>query len=278
MAPASGWRHHFAKSGASPRFRARRSTDMTSIDDTMTQPQPARTPNSCARSRARSMPVAVILTAGLMSLAWVRVASAASDTFPTVIVLPGATSAEGVAVGNGSKFYAGDFLGGDIYRGDLRTGQVELFIDAPAGRMAVGLKADVRHGLLFVAGGFTGQVYVYDLETGSELATYQLGVLVNDVTLTSDAAWFTDSALPHLYRVPVSPGGTAQTVVLSGPASVPAGFPNLNGIAALPDGKTLIVAHSALGEIFTVDPATGVSQPIAGVSLPTVDGIFWQGG
>ena len=77
--------------------------------------------------------------------------------------------------------------------GDLRTGQVEQFIDAPPGRMAVGLKADVRHGFLFVAGGFTGQAYVYDLETGAELAMFHLGGLINDVALTSDAAWFTDS-------------------------------------------------------------------------------------
>ena len=76
----------------------------------------------------------------------------------------------------GSTFYAGDFLTGDIYRGDLRTGHVELFIDATAGRMAVGLKADVRHGLLFVAGGFTGQAYVYDLETGER--TWRLSSLV----------------------------------------------------------------------------------------------------
>lgn len=251
---------------------------MTSIDDTMMQLQPVCASNTGARKRAHSILVAVLVTAGLMSLAGGRTASADSDVYPSVIVLPGATSAEGIAVGQGSTFYAGDFLAGDVYRGDLRTGHVELFIDAPPGRMAVGLKADVRHGLLFVAGGFTGQAYVYDLETGSELATFQLGGLINDVALTSDAAWFTDSTLPHLYRVPASPSGSVQTVVLSGPAADLSGFPNLNGIEATADGKTLIVAHSALGEIFTVNPATGVSQPIAGVSLPTVDGIFRHGG
>jgi sugar lactone lactonase YvrE len=171
-----------------------------------------------------------------------------------------------------------DFLTGDIYRGDLRTGHVDLFIDAPAGRMAVGLKADVRHRLLFVAGGFTGQAYVYDLETGQDLSTFQLGGLINDVVVTSDAAWFTDSALPHLYRVPISLRASARTVVVSGPAADQSGFPNLNGITATPNGRPLIVAHSALGGIFAVDTATGESRPIAGVSLPTVDGILWEGG
>jgi hypothetical protein len=195
-----------------------------------------------------------------------------------LIVLPGATSAEGVATGEGSTFYAGDFLTGDIYRGDLQSGHVELFVDAPNGRMAVGLKADVRHGLLFVAGGFTGQAYVYDLETGADLATFQLGVLVNDVVVTRDAAWFTDSALPHLYRIPTAPGGSAQTVVVSGPAADLSGFPNLNGITATPNGRTLIVSHSALGAVFTVDSTTGASRPIAGVALPTVDGILFHAG
>ena len=213
----------------------------------------------------------------LLSTAGATLASS-SEQFPSVVVLPGATSAEGVAVGQGSIFYAGDFLSGDIYRGDLRTGHVERFIDAPAGRMAVGLKADVRHGFLFVAGGFTGQAYIYDLETGRDLATFQLGVLVNDVTLTPDAAWFTDSALPHLYRIPISPGAPAQTVAVNGPAANLSGFPNLNGIASAADGKTLIVAHSALGMLFTIDPATGASQPIEGVSVPTVDGILLHGG
>ena len=120
--------------------------------------------------------------------------SAPTNEFPNTIVLPGARSAEGIAIGQGSIFYASDFLAGDIFRGDLRTGKVERFIHPPNGRQAVGLKADIRHGLLFVAGGFTGQAYVYDLQTGADLATFQLGGLINDVVLTKDAAWFTDSA------------------------------------------------------------------------------------
>lgn len=223
--------------------------------------------------------LALCLAAAVLSLTGIAFApSAAAGEFPSVIVLPGATSAEGVATGEGTTFYAGDFFTGDIYRGDLRSGHVELFIDAPNGRMAVGLKADIRRGLLFVAGGFTGQAYIYDLETGADLATFQLGVLVNDVTITRDAAWFTDSALPHLYRIPIAPGGSAQTIVVSGPAAQMYGFPNLNGIAATPDGRALIVSHSGLGALFTIDPTTGASRHITGISLPTVDGILLHAG
>jgi hypothetical protein len=87
-----------------------------------------------------------------------------------VIVLPGASSAEGIAAGGGATFYAGDLFAGDIFRGDVQRGTAQLFIDAPAGRMAVGMAADLEHDLLFVAGGFTGQAYVYDTRTGATVA------------------------------------------------------------------------------------------------------------
>jgi hypothetical protein len=92
-----------------------------------------------------------------------------------VIVLPGASSAEGIANGGGTTFYAGDLFTGDIFRGDVQRGTAQLFIDAPVGRMAVGMKVDISHDLLFVAGGFTGQGYVYNTVTGATVATYQFG-------------------------------------------------------------------------------------------------------
>lgn len=221
-----------------------------------------------------------VLVAGSMA------GAAQAQPFPEVIVIEGATSAEGIAVGAGSTFYAGDLFQGDIYRGDLRSGSTSLFVDAPAGRMAVGMAADTRHGLLFVAGGATGMGFVYDTTTGADVAALPLidpaqGTFVNDVTATRDAAWFTDSAHPHLYRVPIAPDGSVgapSTLVLTGPAANLSGDFNLNGITATPDGKTLIVAHSGDSTLYTVDPATGASAPIAGADLPAVDGILFEAG
>jgi sugar lactone lactonase YvrE len=202
----------------------------------------------------------------------------------TVIVLPGASSTEGIAAGAGSTFYAGDLFRGDIFRGDVRHGTAALFIDAPDGRMAVGMKADVRHGLLFVAGGGTGQAYVYDLRTGADVATYQLAPagagFINDVAVTREGAWFTNSNQATLSFVPVSPNGvpgTVHTLNLTGPAADTSGAFNLNGIQASENGKTLLVAHSALGRVCTVDPATGASALVAGVDVPNVDGILLDG-
>jgi sugar lactone lactonase YvrE len=209
-----------------------------------------------------------------------------------VIVLPGASSAEGITAGRGATFYAGDLFAGDIFRGNIRRGTAELFIDAPAGRMAVGMAADLRHDLLFVAGGFTGQGYVYDLNSGATVASYQFAApsppppappttVINDVTVTRRGAWFTDSRRAQLYFVPVSragiPGQTFRRLAVSGPAADTSGEFNLNGIQATPNGKTLIVAHSANGQLYRVDPRTGASATIAGVSVPTVDGIVLQG-
>ena len=209
--------------------------------------------------------------------------SAAAARPAEVIVLPGATSAEGIAAGRGTTFYAGDLFAGDIFRGDVQHGTAELFIDAPAGRQAVGMVADLAHELLFVAGGFTGQGYVYDTGTGATVATYQFassGGLVNDVALTKDGAWFTDSFQAKLYFVPVSAAGVPgpfSTLALSGPAADTSGDFNLNGIQATSNGKTLIVAHSSNGALYTVDPVTGASATIAGVSVPNVDGIVLDG-
>ena len=63
--------------------------------------------------------------------------------------------------------------------------------------------------------------------SGATVASYRFGTpdssLINDVALTKDGAWFTDSFQAQLYFVPVSragvPGPTFRTLALSGPAA-----------------------------------------------------------
>jgi sugar lactone lactonase YvrE len=230
--------------------------------------------------KTRRLIVVTALLAGLTAPA--TVASAARPD--QQIVLPGATSAEGIAKGSGATFFAGDLFAGDIYRGDLQRGTAELFVDAPAGRMAVGMAVDLRHRLLFVAGGFDGSAHVYDTRTGATVASVQLTTppaVINDVAVTRQGAWFTDSAKAQLYFVPISGNGALgapRTLALTGPAADISGEFNNNGIQATPNGRTLIVAHSGQGALNTVDPATGESATIAGVSVPFVDGILLNGG
>jgi sugar lactone lactonase YvrE len=237
-----------------------------------------------ATAKGRSMvkmlkSVMAPVVAGAVVMALTGPATAAERT--SAIVLPGATSAEGIAAGRGTTFYAGDLFAGDIFRGDIRRGTAELFIDAPTGRMAVGMKADTRAGLLFVAGG-GGHAYVYSTRTRTTVADYTVGdaatSFVNDVAVTKRGAWFTDSLQPKLYFVPLDRRGNpgaVQVVTLSGPAADLSGDFNLNGIQATPDGKTLLVAHSGNNAIYKVDPATGASAPLVTIEGP--DGIVLAG-
>jgi hypothetical protein len=59
-------------------------------------------------SRAAVPLLLLVLLAALAAPAATRPAEA--------IVLPGATSAEGIAAGRGATFYAGDLFAGDIFR------------------------------------------------------------------------------------------------------------------------------------------------------------------
>ena len=230
--------------------------------------------------KSRSAVVTVISALALTVMAAPARAAHPAD----LIVLPGASSTEGIAAGAGSTFYAGDLFLGDIFKGDVRTGTASLFIDAPAGRMAVGMAADVSHGLLFVAGGTSGSAYVYDTTSGTSVAAVQLAdgppSFVNDVVVTRGGAWFTDSLRAQLYFLPVSASGglgSVRTLALSGPAAGLVGDFINNGIAATADGATLVVALSGLGVLNTVDPATGESATITGLSVPSVDGIHLEG-
>jgi hypothetical protein len=203
---------------------------------------------------------------------------------PETIDLP--FPGEGVATGRGNTFYAGSRVDGRIARGDLRTGAIEIFVTNPLVPAATGLKADVRHGLLWVSGAATGKAAVYDLATGAGVTALTLATgpsFINDVVVTRDAAYFTNSVTPVIYRVPVSPRGVVgepETIELHGPAGeYVAGF-NLNGIDATSDGRTLFAVNSATGALFTIDPRTGDSTQIdlGKAAVPTGDGILRVGG
>jgi sugar lactone lactonase YvrE len=221
------------------------------------------------------------LLAGLVLFA-VAPASATSS-WPETIPLPTGFQPEGIDVGNGHTFYVGSIPTGAVYRGDLRTGEGRILVPAQTGRAAIGLDfADQR---LFVAGGPTGRAWVYDARTGATLASYQLATgpptFVNDVVVTRDAAWFTESQGAVLYRVPIASDGTlgsqadVETVPLTGDFTLAPGF-NVNGIDATPQGDTLVIVQSNLGRLYTVDPASGEADLIAlaGGDVAMGDGIL----
>jgi hypothetical protein len=227
---------------------------------------------------------ALLVPAPVASAGEARAVQSRSDDVAPVILLDGARGAEGIAAAGSTKFFAGDLVTGDIYRGDIRKDKATKFIDAPAGRMAVGMKVDRDNDLLFVAGGPTGQAYVYDTDTGKTVKTYQLtkkkDVFINDVALTDHGAWFTNSRQGELYFIPVDDDGdlgSVRTLALKGPAAELSGDFNLNGIAYSSDARRLVVAHSANKALYTVSPRTGASTAIKGVKVPNADGVLVKG-
>lgn len=224
----------------------------------------------------------------LIALSVTMIAAAPFQAFPDVIELPDGFQPEGIAVGKGSTFYVGSIPTGAIYSGDLRTGEGDVLVPAQAGRAAIGLKYDERTGLLFVAGGLTGYAYIYNGETGENVDEIQLTTgpaFINDVVITQDAAYFTNSQQGVLYRVPLENNGelpatpTVDPISLSGDYVFTPGAFNANGIAATPNGKTLLIVNSVDGALYNVDPATGVATRIDldGATVPNGDGILLQG-
>jgi hypothetical protein len=223
----------------------------------------------------------LLLAVAAISAALTSVAGAQS-AFPTRIALPNGFQPEGIAVA-GQQFYVGSIPTGAVYRGSLRTGMGAILVPAVSGRAAIGMKVD--RGRLFVAGGSTGNGYVYDAKTGRLITSYSFaGGFVNDVVVTKRAAWFTDSSNPVLYRVPLGPGGrpgrptSFTSVNLSGDYSQGSGF-NVNGIDATKNGKTLVFVQSNSGKLFTTG-ANGVARAITlagGESVADGDGILLEG-
>ena len=196
------------------------------------------------------------------------------------IPLPDGFQPEGIHVEPNGTFYAGSLVDGTIVTGNVKTGRSDVLVTPPSGRISVGLEE--AGGYLFVAGGPTG-AFVYDADTGSSVRSYSAGAgaFINDVVVTRDAAYFTDSFSNVLYRVGLSggvPAATWEPITLTGDFEPQDGF-NLNGIEASPDGRWLIAVQSNTGELFRIDPRTGATAlvDLGGASLPAGDGLLMRG-
>jgi len=222
---------------------------------------------------------------------------AGDKPFPKIVNTLPDSYPEGFAIGKGHTAYNGSPLG-SIYKVDLRSGQGEVLVpvqdpDPFTACVILGMRVDPRTNYLFIAGCFNGNAFVYDADTGALIMEYFLtpaftGV-VNDLTITKDAVYFTDSFRPVLYRLPLSENG-GISLDSSGITEIPlpAEFEldinsdfccGGNGIVSTPNGKTLIIGHSNLAQLYRVDPATGDVDPIV-LDTPLagfLDGFAMQG-
>ncbi len=195
---------------------------------------------------------------------------------------------EGIAVDKRTnRFYVGVTADGAIYKGKLGRTTLEPFIAGAAGQSAIGL--EIHRGKLYVAGGATGTIKVYDLKTKALVATFETGAggFLNDLVVTDRGDVFvTDSFRPtlwHVTKAQVKAGsGTPQALDVSGTIAYTAGAFNLNGIVQK-DRRTLIVVQANTGQLWRIklarkqDAIRNITE-ITGVSLPGGDGMILDNG
>jgi streptogramin lyase len=226
----------------------------------------------------RLLAVLVTMLAAVSAIAAVAVA----DRGPDRIALPDGFRPEGIAAGEGRSVYVGSIPTGRVLEIDTKTGTSQEAVPPRAGHAAIGLKYDRRMDRLFVSGGPTGKAFVYDATSGAELAAFQLtapgqATFINDVVLTREAAYFTDSLQPVIYAVKRDLSGVTP-IALTGFPMTP-GQNNLNGIEAARNGRVLLAIQSSEGVLWRIDPATGshARVDLGGAALTNGDGLLLIG-
>lgn len=231
--------------------------------------------------------VTAVLAIGLVGVVPAVAEVAPERAFPTELALPDGFLPEGIGIGAWPTAYFGSRADGRIFQVNLVNGRGRVLSPGP-GTPSLGIKVDSVHGRLFVAGGTGGDARVIDVRSGAVLASYKFrdaDTFVNDVVITRQAVWFTDSRQPTLYKVPLGRHGQLpdqagiQKLALTGDLVVTPGATNLNGIVTTPDGRGLLVGQSNTGKLFRVDPATGVTDEVdlGGEAVPNNDGLLREG-
>jgi hypothetical protein len=217
--------------------------------------------------------------------------AAPPNNFPDRIDLPDGFRPEGIERGRGTSFFVGSLVDGANWRGDLRTGSREELADGAPGGVSVGIAYEASRNRLWVAGGgpgffSAGDVRVYDASSGALLATYKPGAVgfLNDVAITHDAVYVTDSFNAQLVVIPLPADGSLPSTnsatllpVTGEDFEQTPDVANLNGIVA--KSGVLIVAQSNTGQLFRVDPDTGIAETVdlGGAELPGPDGLELRG-
>lgn len=200
---------------------------------------------------------------------------------PETVALPDGIRPEGITSGPGTRYYVGSLADGRIVTGDLLVGTVAVLLPGAAGRQLRGLYWDERSNLVWAAGnvGTVGHVWAVDGTSGAVVADVVVpgAVFLNDLVVTDTTVWVTDSRVDRLTGIAVTssgaPAGTTPTFLpLTGAWPVGDGVANnANGIRELADGR-LVLNNSRTGQLFQVDPASGVAREIPVLGGPGLTG------
>ena len=205
---------------------------------------------------------------------------------PETVPLPAGFRPEGITSGPGTRFYVGSVASGRILAGDLLTGQSAELLPAATGRSLRGLRWDARTGYVWAVGsqGSEGIVLAVDGGTGAIVSVTAVpgAGFLNDLDVTADAVWVTDSMRDVLTRIS-APGGVptgdpATSLALGGAWPVVSGF-SANGVRALPDGS-LVLNNTTAGGLWRVPLPSGAVEPIpvsGGPGIVSGDGLELNG-
>jgi sugar lactone lactonase YvrE len=190
--------------------------------------------------------------------------------------------------------YTADAQNGTVARMNLQTKAVEIVAapgvlfpagTTPAFPAALGMKVD-GSGRLWIAGGRTGKLFVLDTKTGQLIASHTVpnptASLLNDLALVGTTAYITDTRTPTLWRAQANGaqiGALEPWLNFTGTPLVYDASAGVNGIAATPDGRSLIIVHMGKGLLYRVDIAAKTVHPIdtAGADLTGADGLVLDG-
>jgi superoxide dismutase, Cu-Zn family len=158
---------------------------------------------------------------------------------------------------NSGDAYVGSLADGTLYRLAAGAEAAEVFSPAGAdGRTSVaGVKID-RAGRLWAAGGYEGNLWIYDLAGRSVDASFDTGTrpsCVNDIAFGPDgAAYITDSFIPTVFRVAPGPRELEPWIDLrEHDVPWPEGL-NLNGIVLTADERHLVTCQTNTGRFWRI--------------------------
>jgi streptogramin lyase len=184
---------------------------------------------------SRSLRTVVATVAAALLAAAVVAPALAAPPGPSQIALPNGWAPEGITAGPGTTVFVGSLSAGGIWRGDVRTGQGAV-IPGTQGTLGVGTEYEAAANRLWVAGGGSGQVHVFDASSGALLQTYTFSPagFLNDLVVTDDAVYVTDSSFAWLDVIPINADGSladpADASCCPSAAIQPRARFNLNGI------------------------------------------------
>jgi hypothetical protein len=223
--------------------------------------------------------------------------------WPDVIPIPAGMQPEGIELGKdqdqdffvGAVSWSGDLThAGAIYRGNFLTGEGQIIVPA-TGKPIAGLSYDERTDYLYGATGFSSGfsgpwwdqgVAVYAATSGRLLGEiiFGDGIVTNDVLVTENAVYCTDSVSTTLYKIALQDNGRVFSTVpekieMTGFEMVD-GF-NANGLVGDFDGKQLVIINITSGVLYLVDTETGVASAVDVQGeeqlFPDGDGLYMDG-